>query len=103
MTVLARSKLPELDAGYLLAHVAGAGERQRSQRARVGSGPRSCLTGIVVSGAGLVLGLSVVWTQLARALPLTGLLQHRRTWRALLAIGAGLVLILGPRTRRPAD
>ena len=50
-----------------------------------------------------MLGLAVVWTQLARALPLTGLLHHPRTWRALLAIGAGLVLILGPRTRRPAD
>jgi hypothetical protein len=102
MTVLARSKLPELDAGYLLAHVAGAGERERSQRAQW-LRTAILLAGIVVSGAGLVLGLSVVWTQLARALPLTGLLQHRRTWRALLAIGAGLVLILGPRTRRPAD
>jgi len=102
MTVLARSKLPELDAGYLLAHVAGAGERERSQHVRW-LGTAILLVGIVVSGAGLVLGLSVVWTQLARALPLTGLLQHRRTWRALLAIGAGLVLILGPRTRRPAD
>jgi len=102
MTVLARSKLPGLDAGYLLAHVAGAGERERSQHARW-LRTAVLLAGLVLSGAGLVLGLALVWTQLARALPLTALLHHPRTWRALLAIAAGLVLVLvRPRQRRAA-
>jgi hypothetical protein len=99
MTVLARSKLPELHAGYLLAHAAAADERGRSRRAPW-LRTAALLAGLIVTGTGLVFGLALVWTQLARALPLTALLHHRRSWRVLLAIGAGLVLVLAPRARR---
>ena len=41
MTVMARSKLPALHAGYLLAHVAGAGSVS-ARGARNASGRRYC-------------------------------------------------------------
>jgi hypothetical protein len=92
MTVLARSKLPDLHAGYLLAHVARVGERRRPQHAQW-LRTVVLLAGLVVAGAGVVLGLAVVWNQLARALPLTGVLHRPRAWRALLTTVAGLVLV----------
>ena len=98
MTVLARSKLPDLHTGYLLAHVVRAGDRRRPQ---YGEWLRTVvlLAGLVLAGAGLVLGLALVWNQLARALPLTGVLHRPRAWRALLTTGAGLVLVALARHR----
>jgi hypothetical protein len=64
------------------------------------------LAGFVLGGIGLLLGLGVVWTQLARALPLAALLHHPRAVRAMLFTGAGLGLLLvgrlgaGSRRRR---
>jgi hypothetical protein len=55
------------------------------------------LAGLVLAGVGLLLGLAIVWTQLARALPLAPLLHHPRALRAALLTGAGL-LLLGSET-----
>jgi hypothetical protein len=103
MTVLARSKLAELCAGYLLAHVARVGERERPQHVQW-LRTAVLLAGLALAGAGLVLGLAVVWTQLARALPLTALLHHPRALRAtmLTVVGLGLLLLGrgGSRLRR---
>jgi hypothetical protein len=52
------------------------------------------LAGFVLGSIGLLLGLGVVWTQLARALPLAALLHHPRALRAMLFTGAGLGLLL---------
>lgn len=93
MTGVARSRLPALHVEYLRAHVArtDGGERpQHAQQLRMAV----LLAGLVAGGAGLVLGLAVVWTQLARALPLAGLLHHPRALRAtsLTILGLGFVL-----------
>jgi hypothetical protein len=62
------------------------------------------LAGLALVGVGLVLGLAVVWTQLARALPLAALLHRPRALRAtmLIVLGLGLVLLGrgGSRPRR---
>jgi hypothetical protein len=52
------------------------------------------LAGLAIGVAGLVLGLAVVWTQLARALPLVALLHHPRALRATILTVAGLGLVL---------
>src|SRR5262245_20249584 len=96
MTVLASTKPPELQAGYLLAHVVRVDERDHPQHEHWLRTVR-LLAGLALVGAGLVLGLAVVWNQLARALPLAALLHCPRALRAavLLVFGLGLVL-LGP-------
>jgi hypothetical protein len=56
------------------------------------------LAGLVLGGVGLLLGLAVIWTQLARALPLGTVIHHPRALRAMLLTGAGLgTLVLGRR------
>jgi hypothetical protein len=52
------------------------------------------LAGLALGAAGVVLGLAVVWTQLARALPLAALLHHPRALRATMLTVAGLGLLL---------
>lgn len=101
MTVLARTKLPELEAGYLLAHGARLDDREPAHHAHW-LGTAILLAGLALVGAGLVLGLAVVWNQLARALPLAALLHRPRALRAtvLVVLGLGLVL-LGRRGGRP--
>jgi hypothetical protein len=55
------------------------------------------LVGLVLGGSGLLLGLGVVWTQLARALPLAELLDRPRAVPALLLVVGGLGLFLAGR------
>ena len=45
------------------------------------------------------MGAGVLWTQLARALPLVGLIHHARTVRALVLVAAGIGLLLLGRRR----
>jgi|SRR5215813_8711112 len=52
------------------------------------------LAGLVLGGAGLLLGLAVIWTHLARGLPLATLVHHHRALRAMLLTGAGLGFLL---------
>src|SRR5262249_14541959 len=103
MTVLARTKPPELHAGYLLAHVVDIDERERLQHAHWLQ-TAILLAGLALVGAGLVLGLAVAWNQLARALPLAAMLHRPRALRAtvLIVLGLGLVLLGrgGSRLRR---
>ncbi len=56
------------------------------------------LAGLALGAVGLALGVGVIWTQLARALPLGELVHHPRAVRAMLVAGAGLgLLFLGRR------
>jgi hypothetical protein len=56
------------------------------------------LAGVVLVGAGLLLGFGALWVQLARALPLDELLHRPQSARAMLVAGAGLgLLFLGRR------
>jgi hypothetical protein len=59
------------------------------------------LGGLVLGGSGLLLGLGVVWTQLARALPLAELLDRPRAVPAMLLVSAGLGLLLAARRGSP--
>jgi hypothetical protein len=61
------------------------------------------LAGLAIGVAGLVLGLAVVWTQLARALPLVALLHHPRALRAtiLTVVGLGMFLFGRSGSRLP--
>lgn len=56
------------------------------------------LLGLALATGGFLMGVGVLWTQLARALPLIGLFHHARALRALvlLVVGTGL-LVLGRR------
>jgi hypothetical protein len=94
MTVLARTKKPKLQAGYLLADVARFDEREHGHWLRTAI----LAAGLALVGAGLVLGLAVVWNQLARALPLAALLHRLRALRATILTVAGLGLVLFGRS-----
>jgi hypothetical protein len=106
MAVLTGTKTAEARARQLLSLVCAASLR----RPRLPSGqwvPRARATvrlaGLLLVTVGLALGLGVIWIQLARALPLAGLLHHPRAVRAMLIAGAGLALLFlgrrGPASR----
>jgi len=88
----------EQSAGYSRALPRAARDREHLGRRGL---PASALrwavllAGLILAGVGLLLGLAVVWTQLARALPLAPLLHHPRALRAALLTGTGLILLGG--------
>jgi len=56
------------------------------------------VVGLALATAGLLVGVGVLWTQLARALPLVGLLHHPRALRAVVLVAGGIgLLVLGRR------
>jgi hypothetical protein len=56
------------------------------------------LVGLALATAGVLVGVGVLWTQLARALPLVGLFHHARALRALVLVASGIgLLALGRR------
>jgi hypothetical protein len=57
------------------------------------------VVGLALATAGFLMGLGVLWTQLARALPLIGLIHHARTVRALVLVAGGIGLLLLGRRR----
>ena len=57
------------------------------------------LVGLGLATGGVLIGVGVLWTQLARALPLVGLLHHVRTLRAVALVAAGLGLVALGRRR----
>ena len=59
------------------------------------------LIGLVLATAGVLIGVGVLWAQLARALPLVGLFHHARTLRALVLVAGGIGLLLLGRRRSP--
>jgi hypothetical protein len=103
MTVITGSKGATLHAGPVLSpdqhpHPYLRGALTEGLRAV------ALTAGLVLAGAGLVLGIAVVWTQLARALPLAALLHHARVGRAAVLLGAGVgFLLLGRRGRHDDD
>ena len=104
MAALTWSTVTELSARYLLSFVRTVREREHLRRPGLPVGPwvqgvrtMVWLAGFVLGSIGLLLGLGVVWTQLARALPLPALLHHPRALRAMLFTGAGLGLLLVAR------
>jgi hypothetical protein len=103
MTVITGSKGATLHAGPVLSrdqhpHPYLRGALTEGLRAV------ALTAGLVLAGAGLVLGIAVVWTQLARALPLAALLHHARAGRAAVLLGAGAgFLLLGRRGRHDDD
>jgi len=57
------------------------------------------VAGLALATAGFLMGAGVLWTQLARALPLVGLIHHARTVRALVLVAGGIGLLLLGRRR----
>jgi hypothetical protein len=56
------------------------------------------VVGLTLATAGFLVGVGVLWTQLARALPLVGLLHHARALRAVVLVAGGIgLLVLGRR------
>jgi hypothetical protein len=56
------------------------------------------LAGLALATGGFLVGVGVLWTQLARALPLVGLFHHARALGALVLLVAGVgLLVLGRR------
>jgi hypothetical protein len=98
MAAVTVSNVAELSARYLLSLVRAVRDGEHLWRLELPAGPwvRTVvrLVGFVLAGIGLLLGLGVVWTQLARALPLAALLHHPRALRSMLLTGAGLGLLL---------
>src|SRR5262245_37185403 len=116
MTVLTGSKIADPSPRYLLSSAGAVGEAEQPGRPeRVlpwAQGVRTAarLAGLLLGVSGVLLGLGVVWTQLARALPLTEVLDRPRAVPALLLIGAGLGLLRAgrhagsaPETREPVS
>ena len=57
------------------------------------------LAGLALATAGSLIGVGVLWTQLARALPIVGLLHHLRALRAVALVAAGVGLMALGRRR----
>ena len=57
------------------------------------------VVGLVLATAGFLMSVGVLWTQLARALPLVGLIHLARTVRALVLVAGGIGLLLLGRRR----
>jgi hypothetical protein len=57
------------------------------------------VVGLALATGGFLIGVGVLWTQLARALPLVGLLHHARALRALVLVAGGIGLLLLGRRR----
>jgi hypothetical protein len=56
------------------------------------------LVGLSLATAGFLVAVGVLWTQLARALPVVGLLHHARALRAVVLVAGGIgLLVLGRR------
>jgi len=56
------------------------------------------VVGLALATAGFLVGMGVLWTHLARALPLVGLLHHARALRAVVLVAGGIgLLVLGRR------
>jgi hypothetical protein len=58
------------------------------------------LVGLALATGGLLIGVGVLWAQLARALPLVELLHHARALRALMLIAGGIGLLVPGRRRQ---
>ena len=104
MTVITGSKGAALHAGPVLSREQHPRRPDLPGTWTEGLRAVALAAGLVLAGAGLVLGIAVVWTQLARALPITALLHHARAGRAVVLLGAGVgSLLLGRRGRHDDD
>jgi hypothetical protein len=57
------------------------------------------LVGLALATGGFLIGGGVLWTQLARALPLIELLHNARALRALVLVAGGIGLVVLGRRR----
>jgi hypothetical protein len=56
------------------------------------------LVGLALATGGFLIGVGVLWTQLARALPLVELFHHARALEAVVLVATGIgLLVLGRR------
>ena len=56
------------------------------------------VVGLALATAGFLIGVGVLWSQLARALPVVGVLRHARALRAVVLVAGGIgLLVLGRR------
>jgi len=97
MTASTGTKIVDPSGPYMLASARAVEDGERSRKpATAHPWVRTAvqLGGLVLGGSGLLLGLGVVWTQLARALPLGELLDRPRAVPALLLVIGGLGLLL---------